>query len=179
MDERLRKLDDLNESLRSPEELSGVFLPKESPKQFDFMFIAEMPSMSILKDISGLGGNFNVSARDKFFQEAMIKYGVAGSYVTDIVKKGDIPRKPTKEEINQWLPFLLKEVAIIRPKAIIVLGKRTYGASFKPFVGPYIPKETKVDWVFHYSSQVPRVKFEQKFAEVIGKIKNNQNLGQS
>jgi len=172
MDERLRKLDDLNKNLKPPKELSGEFLPEESPKQFDFMFVAEMPSMDMLKDISDLGGNFNVSAPDKFLQRIMITYGVAGSYVTDIVKRGDAPRRPTKEEIRQWLPFLLKEIEIIRPKAIIVLGKRTYKASFRPFVEPLIPKEIKVDWVFHYSQQGRKTneEVEFKFAEVIKKF---------
>src|SRR3989344_5789349 len=110
MDEKLKKLDDLNKDLRPPRELSGVFLPVGSQKQFDFMFVAEMPSMKTPKDISGLGGNFNVSAPDRLLQKMMIQCGVAGSYVTDIVKKGDVARKPTKAEIQEWLPFVLKEI---------------------------------------------------------------------
>jgi len=139
------------------------------------MFIAEMPSMGTLKDISGLGGNFNMSAPDKFLQKMMITYGVTGSYVTDIVKRGDIPRRPTKEEIRQWLPFLLKEIEIIQPKAIIVLGKRTYDKNFKLFVGPYISKKITVDWAFHYSQQGAKtnVEVEQRFSEVIKKMKTN------
>jgi len=171
MDEILEKLNELNKTLITPKELGGSFLPKEMPKQFDFMFVAEMPSMAKPKDIATLGGNFNVSARDNFFQEMMKKYSVAGSYVTDIVKEGNIPRRPTGEEIKKWLPFLVKEIEIIQPKIIIVLGKRTYEGSFKKYIEPYISKETKVDWVFHYSSQVPRNKFEQKFSERILKYK--------
>ena len=173
MNDKLNKLETLNKTLKPPQELSGVFLPINSKKQFEFMFIAEMPSMSAPKDLSCLGGNFNVSTRDRFFQEMMIKYGVAGSYVTDIVKKGDIPRNPTKEEIKKWLPFLLKEIEIIQPKAIIVLGKRTYEASFKPFVEPLLEK-IKVDYVYHYSSQVPRKKFERRFSEVLKRIRNGE-----
>ena len=30
------------------------------------------------------------------------------------------------------------------------------------------PKNIKVDWVFHYSNQVARKKFEDKFREVVG-----------
>lgn len=173
MNGRLKKLDDLNKNLKPPKELGGIFLPEESFKQFNFMFIAEMPSMNEPKGKLGENENFNfgVTARDRFFQEMMIKYDVAGSYVTDIVKARDIPRKPGKEEIQKWLPFLLKEIEIIQPKAIIVLGKRTYEASFKPFVEPMIPKDIKIDYVFHYSSQVPRNKFERRFSEVMGKMR--------
>jgi len=176
MDERLRKLDDLNKNLKPPKELGGKFLPEQSPKLFDFMFIAEMPSMSIPKDISNLGGNFNISAPDKFLQRMMITYGVNGSYVTDIVKKGDAPGRPTREEIQQWLPFLLKEIEIIQPKAIIVLGKRTYEKSFRPFIEPLIPKEIKVDYVFHYSQQGAKTnaEVEQRFSEVISKMRNGE-----
>ena len=100
----------------------------------------------------------------------LVKYGVGGSYVTDIVKKRNIPRRPTKEEIKEWLPFLLKEIEIIDPRAIVVLGKRTYDASFKRNVEPFISQNIKIDYVFHYSSQVPRSKFEQRFAEVVDRI---------
>ena len=175
MNNKLNKLENLNKTLKPPRELSGVFLPRNSQKQFDFMFVAEMPSMNVPKDWDGKSnynfGKFN--ARCRFFQEMMTKYGVAGSYVTDIVKKRDIPRKPTKIEIQKWLPFLLKEIEIIQPKAIIVLGKRTYEASFKPFVEPLISKEIRVDYIFHYSSQVPRNKFERRFSEVISRIRNS------
>ena len=77
--------------------------------------------------------NFAETARDKFWQEMMIKYGVAGSYVIDIVKARDVPRCPKPDEVTRWLPFLLKEIEIIQPQTLVVLGKRTYEASFRPF----------------------------------------------
>ena len=172
---KLNKLKQLNKTLNPLQELGGVFLPNDSPEQFNFMFVAEMPSMNEPKDWDGKSNyNFNVTARDKFFQQMMVKYGVAGSYATDIVKKRDVPRRPTKEEIKTWLPFLLKEVEIIQPKAIIVLGKRTYEVSFKPFVEPQISKEIRIDYVFHYSSQVPRNRFERRFSDVISRMKKSE-----
>ena len=115
--------------------------------------------------------NFAETARDRFLQDMMVKYGVGGSYVTDIVKTRDYPRQPTPDEVTRWLPFLLKEIEIIGPQALVVLGKRTFEASFVRFVAPHIPKGIKVDWVFHYSNQVPRKKFEERFSQVVGKIK--------
>jgi hypothetical protein len=72
----------LNKTLNPTHDLSGVFLPVRSPKQFDVMFLAEMPSMNVPKDwVEGQPiPNFAETARDKFLQEMMIKYGVAGSY---------------------------------------------------------------------------------------------------
>jgi len=168
---KFNKLERFNRKLILPQELGGVFLPTEMPKQFNFMFIAEMPSMNKPKKKYSENYNFNVTARDIFLQEMMTKYGVGGSYVTDIVKKRDVPRRPTETEIQEWRPFLLKEIEILQPKAIIVLGKRTYEASFKPFIESYIQdKNIKLDYVFHYSSQVSRYKFEQRFKEVVRRL---------
>jgi uracil-DNA glycosylase family 4 len=174
MGDKIQRLKELNESLKFPQELGGVFLPKGSPKQFEFMFVAEMPSMNEPKNKSTEGFcNFSVTARDRFLKEMMTKYGVAGSYITDIVKVRDIPRRPTKTEIKKWLPFLLQEVEIIQPKAIVVLGRRTYDASFRPFVKPHINEGIKVDWVWHYSQQGQKsnAEIEQKFGEVINGIR--------
>jgi len=177
MDNKLNKLESLNKILKPPRELGGVFLPpSSSQKRFDFMFIAEKPSMKIPKDWDR-ESNYNFGEFDtrcRFFQEMIVKYDVAGSYVTDIVKERGMPGKPTKTETEKWLPFLLKEIEIIKPKVIIVVGERTYRKSFKPFVRPSIPKDIKVDYVFHYSSQVPRNKFEQRFNEVISRMRNSE-----
>lgn len=168
----LDKLNRLNKSLKPPKELGGVFLPKDFKERFDIMFVAEMPSMNNPREAraSKENFNFNVTKRDRFFQEMLVKYGVGGSYVTDIVKERDFPRRPTEAEIKNWLPFLLKEIEIIQPKAIIVLGKRTYEQSFEPHIEPKLPKNIKTDYVFHYSSQVSKRKFERRFNEVIKKL---------
>lgn len=169
----MQKLEELKGSLKFPHELGGEFVPKDCPKQFEFMFVAEMPSMSEPNNSTGFYPNYSATHRDEFLREMMTKYGVAGSYITDIVKDRDIPRQPTKTEIEKWLPFLLREVEIIQPKAIIVFGKRTYDGSFKPFVESYIPKHIKVAWVWHYSQQGAKsnAEVEQKFDEVIKRIK--------
>ncbi len=163
----------LNASLRPPEFLGGVFLPKDYKEQFEFMFVAEMPAMGEPEEGEARRRNFNfdVTERDKFLQMMMVKYGVAGSYVTDIVKKRDVPRRPTKREIEEWLPFLLSEIAMIRPRAIIVLGRTNYEASFGPFIHGLIPKGIEIDWVFHFGNQVPKHKFEKRFSEVMDTIR--------
>lgn len=169
---KLIGLAELNRTLKPPDEMPGCFQPQESPKKFDVMFVAEMPSMAEPhRQSESKYLNFGATARDKFLQETMCKYGVGGSYITDVVKKRDVPRRPTAEEIKRWLPFLLKEIELINPRAIVVLGKRTFEKSFLPFVKPCIPERIPVDYVFHYSSQVPRKKFETRFAQVIRALK--------
>jgi len=175
MKEKLKKLKELNKQLSPSKELSGVFLPKGLDKRFDIMFIAEMPSRNESKKNLLVNHNFNfdVSSADKFLQKMMMKYGVAGSYVTDVVKSMNMPRKPNREEIEKWTPFLIKEIEIIQPKAIVVLGKRTYENSFKPFIKNLVPKQTIIDWVYHYSQQGSKTnkEVELKFAEVVIKIR--------
>jgi uracil-DNA glycosylase family 4 len=168
---KLTELAKLNRTLKPPDELAGSFQPQDSAKKFDVMFVAEMPSMAEPRKQSRSNFNFGVTARDKFLQETMSKYGVDGSYITDVVKKRDVPRRPTAGEIKQWLPFLLEEIELIDPRAIVVLGKRTFEKSFLPFVKSHIPERIHVDYVFHYSSQVPRKKFEKRFAQVVRALK--------
>lgn len=169
---KVEKINKLNKSLKHPEELSGLFLPKKHKKNFNFMIVAEIPSMNEPKNIS-LDENFNfsVTKRDDFFQKMLVKYGLAGSYVTDIVKKRDIAKQPTKKEIKKWLPFILKEIEIIEPKNIIVIGKRTYEHSFLPFIEPLVSKNIKIEYIFHYCSQVSRSKFEKRLKEIVEKFK--------
>jgi uracil-DNA glycosylase family 4 len=174
MDDKIQRLEELKGSLKFPHELGGEFVPEGCPKQFEFMFVAEMPSMSEPKNSTVVYPNYSAAAhRGKFLKEMMTKCGVAGSYITDIVKGRDIPRRPTKTEIEKWLQFLLQEVEIIQPKAIIVFGKTTYERSFKLSVEPHIPKHIKVDWVWHYSQQGAKsnAEVEQKFDEVINRIR--------
>ncbi len=175
---KLNELKELNKHLKP---LGGVFLPQDSPKQFEFIFVAEMPSMNEPKNKSegSESFNFGVTAQDRFLKKLMVESDVAGSYVTDIVKKRDTPRRPTKEEIKQWLPFLIKEIEIIKPKYIVVLGKTNYEKNFKKFVEPSLPKNIKVDWVYHYSQQGGKTnaEVEQKFCEVIKKMRNSELPG--
>jgi hypothetical protein len=63
-----------NKTLNPPNDLSGVFLPAGAPKQFDVMFIAEMPSMNVPKEwVKGQPiPNFAETARDRFLQDMMV-----------------------------------------------------------------------------------------------------------
>lgn len=167
--DRLDVLARLNEPLKRPAQLAGVFRPRGHPEQFRFMLIGEMPSLNQPFNADpDVNYNFDVTTRDRFLQEMMVKYGVPGSYVTDIVKERDVPRRPTAAEVKKWLPFLLAEIEILKPKVLVILGKRTYRASFKPWVEQHVTDGISVDWVFHYSRN-PKVMFERRFAEVINK----------
>lgn len=166
----------LNSRLKLPDELPGLFLPRGYPERFEIMFLAEMPSMNEPADWNRKDNyNFGVTKRDQFFQNTLVKYDVSGSYCTDIVKRRDVPRKPTKEEVEEWRGFLLEEINIIRPRLILVVGKRTYETSYMPFISSALSSlnfGVTSDWIFHYCSQVPRIKFEERFGEVVKKYQH-------
>jgi len=169
MDTRVKAIAELNSTLMHPDQLGGLFLPPDYSEHFELVLLGEMPSLNEPHSIEArrTNFNFNVTSRDKFVHEMMIKHGVAGNYVTDIVKTRAQPGRPTPAQVLAWLPFLLREIAIIQPRVVIVLGKRTYERSFLPHIARKIPAEIRYDYVFHYSNQVSRSKFEQRFSEVI------------
>jgi hypothetical protein len=167
MQAKINALSELNEQLSPPEELCGLFLPIGAEQRDDVLLLAEMPSMNEPKGPSQSPYNFGVTARDRFFQDMLIKYGMSGVYVTDIVKRRDIPRRPSKLEVEQWLPFLEKELSILCPNMIIVIGKRTYYDSFLRFAIEHLDEHFRHDFIFHYCSQVPRQKFEGRLREVV------------
>lgn len=85
------------------------------------MFIGEAPG----KKEAATGKPF-CGASGKFLSELLTSIGVAREdvYITNIVK--DRPtdnRDPSPEEIAEYGPFLDKQLEIIRPKAIITLGR--------------------------------------------------------
>ena len=73
---------------------------------------------------------------------------------------------------------MLKEINIIQPRYIIVLGKANYENNFKRLVEPLVPEGIKIDWVHHYSQQGRKTndEVEQRFGEVISKIRNGSKF---
>jgi len=166
-----RIIADIREEVIKRGGLPGTFLPKTETPRYDVMFLAEMPTNKISID-NDESINFNATARDKFFINSLSNYGMAGSYVTDIVKGRDIPRTPTEKEVIEWKDILLREIKGIDPKLVVVIGKRNYYKNYSPFIKKYLPVGIKDDWVFHYCSQVTRDKFTKRFVEVFEKYNN-------
>jgi hypothetical protein len=167
---QIAEIDKLNQLLKEGEELGGVFLPKGFKKRSDIMMVAEMPSMNEPSEKDkNRNYNFDVTARDKFFQEMLVKTGLGGVYVTDIVKRRNYARKPTSDEVISWRPFLLKEISILRPKMIIVIGQRTYLRSFQPFIAPMLPKNIPYNYIFHYGMRVNKDDFATSIKSIVKK----------
>ncbi len=174
---KIEKLEKLNKKLKLiPEDLPGRFSPGGYKECFDFIFLALRPSMNVPRGWNGFSNyNFDAGAApDNFFKEILINCGVAGNYVTDIVKKRALAdQRPTHEEIIEYLPFLIEEIEIIKPKVIILIGgevRRIFGR----YIERHISEEIKSDWVWHYSQQGAKTNKEvlERFQEVINNFNN-------
>ncbi|MEA4853846.1 MAG: uracil-DNA glycosylase [Christensenella sp.] len=77
-------------------------------------------------------------------------------YVTNVCKfrpfrvseKGTVSnRTPTKKEVTEALPWLMKEIAAIRPEVLVTLGNtplRAVTGDFSATIGTFHGKETKI-----------------------------------
>ncbi len=89
----------------------------------ELVFIGEAPGKN--EDIQGLPF---VGAAGKFLNEMLgtIKLKRANVYITSILKyRPPNNRDPLPEEKSAFLPYLLKQIEIIKPKLIVTLGRHS------------------------------------------------------
>jgi uracil-DNA glycosylase len=121
---KLKELQIINDKVRSLAEKEqkhfyyGRFIPFTR-----FIFVGEMPTDP--KEWNPYD-NFNLSISDKKFFDLLSKYGFGGSYITDIVKKTEDPRRPTEQELSEWLPILTEEISRINPDVTVAISKDTF-----------------------------------------------------
>lgn len=89
----------------------------------ELVFIGEAPGKS-----EDLKGEPFVGAAGKFLNEMLASIGLKRSdiYITNIVKyRPPENRDPTPEEIAEFVPYLKQQLAVIRPKLVIFLGRHS------------------------------------------------------
>src|SRR5476651_1267912 len=87
------------------------------------MFIGEAPGKN-----EDLQGETFVGAAGKFLNEMLASIGLKRSdiYISNIVKyRPPENRDPTPEEIAEFVPYLKQQIAVIRPKLVIFLGRHS------------------------------------------------------
>lgn len=97
--------------------------------QADIVFIGEAPGKQ--EDLRGLPF---VGASGRFLDEMLAAAGLNRSdvYITNIVKyRPPNNRDPSLEEKREFWPYLLRQLEIINPKAVITLGRHS-GMCFIP-----------------------------------------------
>ncbi len=111
----------------------------------DVVFIGEAPGKN-----EDLKGEPFVGAAGKFLNEMLASVGLNREdiYITNIVKyRPPNNRDPLPDEKQQFWPYLLKQIAIIRPKVIATLGRHSGQVFVKDLhisVDHGIPKRIKV-----------------------------------
>lgn len=95
----------------------------------DLMFIGEAPGKK--EDEQGLPF---VGASGKFLGEMLASIYLKRSqvYITNIVKyRPPANRDPLPEEKREFLPYLMRQIEVIKPKLVITLGRHS-GEAFLP-----------------------------------------------
>jgi uracil-DNA glycosylase len=106
-----------------PQLASGAtqLVPGAGSSKADLMFVGEAPGRD--EDIQGLPF---VGAAGKFLNEMLGTIGLKreDTFITNIVKyRPPNNRDPMPEEIQDFLPYLFRQIAIIKPKLLITLGR--------------------------------------------------------
>ena len=125
-------LESLQEQLKSWKgcalaETANPVLGEGNPNA-EIMFIGEAPGQKE----DELGRPF-VGAAGKFLDELIESIGLKRSdvYISNVVKyRPPQNRDPTPEEKEQCMPWLKMEIAIIKPKVIVPLGRHALGHFF-------------------------------------------------
>jgi uracil-DNA glycosylase family 4 len=89
----------------------------------ELVFVGEAPGKN-----EDLQGEPFVGAAGKFLNEMLESIGLERKdiYITNIVKyRPPDNRDPTPEEIAEFIPYLKRQIAVIKPKVIVFLGRHS------------------------------------------------------
>jgi uracil-DNA glycosylase len=89
----------------------------------ELMFVGEAPGKN-----EDLQGEPFVGAAGKFLNEMLASIGLERKdiYISNIVKyRPPDNRDPTPEEIAEFVPYLKRQIVVIRPKLVIFLGRHS------------------------------------------------------
>jgi DNA polymerase len=135
-------------------------VPGEGPANAKIMFIGQNPGAEEDKT-----GKPFIGRAGKFLTKTLTEFGIKREevYITNIVKHTSPEnRKPHPDEITTCLPYLTQQIAIIKPKFIVLLG-----ASAKET--PRIEKMTYFE-IIHPSAAMRFTKMREKFRTQIAEL---------
>ena len=95
-------------------------VPGEGSMRLGVMLVGEAPGA----DEDRTGRPF-VGAAGRLLTEALARLGVSRGdvYITNVVKcRPPNNRTPTQEEVEACLPYLLRQIELLRPRRIVALG---------------------------------------------------------
>ncbi len=125
--DKTKALAEVNEELRKVPlyPTATSFVPGEGNPDAQILFVGEAPGLNEDKQ-----GRPFVGAAGKFLDEMLKSIGLERSdvFITNIVKQRPPENSdPTPEEIAAHWPLLQKQIEIINPKIIVMLGRHSMG----------------------------------------------------
>lgn len=124
MAQKEKQLTTILEELKTLPLYEGAkFVPGAGNPDTDILFVGEAPG----KKEDEMGVPF-VGAAGKFLSEMLASIGLKREdiFITNIVKQRPPEnRDPTLEEIEKHWPLLMKQIEIINPKIIVMLGRHS------------------------------------------------------
>lgn len=124
MNDKAAQLAQIAEELKQFPLYEGAnFVPGTGNPNSDIVFVGEAPGQK--EDAMGVPF---VGAAGQFLNEMLASIGLKRDdiFITNIVKqRPPNNRDPLPEEIEKHWPFLMKQIAIIDPKIIVMLGRHS------------------------------------------------------
>lgn len=123
----LKELEKINKKVKTLAKDDGYYFGRFFPHT-KVMFIGEKPTMPKKKEDWNPMDNFYFSKSDVNFVHMLTKYGLGGSYITDIIKScGPSGDELTEKDLDVYFPLLLKEIEVIQPEIIVALSRTAEG----------------------------------------------------
>jgi len=183
---RGKELEKLNQEIRNCKKCPlwksrEKAVPGEGPVDAKIMIIGQSPGVEEDKT-----GKPFVGRAGRFLNELLkiAKINREKIFITSILKclpQPPINRKPKKEEIEACLPYLKKQVEIIKPKRFILLGEVAFSIflpkkKLKDFRGKWLEKNGKFYFPTYHPAaglRFPKIKkiLEKDFTEIKSRIK--------
>jgi DNA polymerase len=154
----MKELSQLNQRINNCKKCSlwekaNQAVPGEGPANAKVMLVGQNPGAEEDKT-----GRPFVGRAGQYLNKILEKNDLVRKkmFITSVVKhKSPNNRKPTNEEIESCLPFLIEQIGIIAPKIIVLLGN----------VAQKIPREEKITYLetYHPAAAMRFPRFRKKF----------------
>jgi uracil-DNA glycosylase family 4 len=139
----------------------GTFVAGEGPSNAKVMLIGQNPGGEEAKQ-----GRPFVGKSGKYLDMVLRKNNIdrGKMYITSVVKEttpGN--RKPTSQEIQYWMPYLLEEIRQVKPKIVVLMGKIAWKT-------PRL-KAIKYTETYHPAAAMRFPRAREKFESDFGKLR--------
>lgn len=133
------------------------------------MFIGEAPGRE--EDLTGRPFVGRSGKLLTHLLESVVGFKREKVFITSVIKhRPPNNRKPEAREVEACLPFLLRQIEIIKPKVIVLLGQTAFGVFFrkeklKDLRGNFIKKEGRIFFITYHPAAGLRFQKIKKILE--------------